>query len=482
MKDFVPHNYQRHGIHHLATNPRCALWAKPGMGKTPMVLAALDLLLTFGAIEPPILVIATKRIADRTWANEAAKWNDFKHLTVVRIKGDAAKRAECLKQHADIFTANYEQLPWLVEHLGEDWPFKVVIADEATKLKNLRCSVRRTRAGSEYLKSEKGSNSRATALARVAFTKVTHLWELTGSPSANGLLDLWGQAFLLDKGQRLGYTFGMYQQRWFERVMRHSNDQYGEIRALPNAQKAITSRLSDLCYAIDPKDWFDLKEPITRTIDVDLPPDVAVKYKQMERTMFAEINGEEIDVFTAAAKTMKCRQLASGTIYVDENGRYEVVHTEKITAIEEIYNECGGTPLLVAYNFKSDRDMMLKNLKGCVDIATPEGFEAFMKGDARYGIGHPQSVGHGIDGLQNVTNVIVFYSSDFNLEYREQMLERIGPTRQFQSGFERPVYVYDLVTKNTVDELIQQRIVTKCSVQEAVMAAMKRLDIDQTKR
>lgn len=475
-KKFKPHDFQVGAIAHLLKNRRAALWAKPGMGKTPMVLAALDTLAVLGEITTPVLVIATKRIAERTWSTEAAKWDDFKHLRVTPVMGNENQRLRALATPSDIYTTNYEQIPWLVDHFGAAWPFSVIVADESTKLKNLRCSLRVNKHGQFFLKGENGSNSRALALARVAFSKITHFWALTGSPSANGLLDLWGQTFFLDNGERLGRTFGAFQSRWFERVMKHHNDKFGELRPRQYAQEQITRRLSDVCYAIDPKDWFDLREPIHHRIEVDLPASVAKAYRQMQRDMFVEINNNGIEAFSASSMIMKCRQLASGTIYTGDNGGYEVAHTEKIQALSEIYNECGGVPLLVAYNFKSDREMLLSKLEGCVDIATPKGFEDFMSGKAKYGIGHPQSVGHGIDGLQHITNVIVFYSSDFNLEYREQMLERIGPTRQFQGGYDRPVYVYDIVAFGTVDEMILNRVETKCSVQEAVFSAMKRLD------
>lgn len=197
--DFTPRRYQELIADFIKAVKRCAVWSSPGTGKTGSTLTALDDLSYVEDIYPA-LIVAPLRVARTTWPNEVRKWNHLKHLRVVVISGTLKERRAALRTPADIYTTNFEQLPWLVEELGDKWPFKTVVADEATKLKGFRL-----RQGTQ----------RAKALARVAHTKIKRFIELTGTPSPNGLQDLWGQAWFIDKGDRLGRTFDAFKQRWF---------------------------------------------------------------------------------------------------------------------------------------------------------------------------------------------------------------------------------------------------------------------------
>lgn len=473
-KKFTPRVYQGLAADHILENPRCALFAKPGMGKTSTVAHALDCLYLGGETEPT-LIVAPLRVARYTWPTEFAKWDDFKGYEVSPIIGNEKQRIAALQRDVPIYTTNYEQLPWLTKHLGNRWRFANIVPDECTKLKNLRVSVRSKKEGS-YIHPEKGGSSRALALAGVAFNKrVKRFIELTGTPAANGLKDLWGQVFFLDQGYRLGRCYGAFEARWFERIMKHRNDKYGELRPKIGAEDEINRKIADLCLALDPKDWFpDLQEPLRFTVKVDMPAKARDLYRKMEREMYIEIANQGVEAFTAASMTMKCRQMAAGFVYIDAaQDIWEPLHDEKIQALEEIYEECGGMPILVSYMFVPDKVRLLRELDGAVDLATDAGLAQFMAGEAKYGLGHPQSIGHGFDGMQEITNVIVFFSGDFNLEYREQIIERIGPVRQLQSGFTRKVLIYDLVAEDTIDEVVLSRLETKCSVQEALFTAMK---------
>ena len=472
---FTPRPYQDLAADHMLNVPRCALFAKPGMGKTSTAAHVIDCLYLAGESAPTI-ILAPKRVARYTWPNEFKKWDDFKGYDVVPIIGTEQQRLAALKRDAPIFTTNYEQLPWLIDHFGSKWPFATIIPDESTKVKNVRVSVRSKKTGS-YIHPEKGGSGRALALSTVAFLpQVKRFIELTGTPASNGLKDLWGQLFFLDMGYRLGRCYGAFEERWFERVMRHRNDKYGELRPRFGAEAEINAKIADLCLALDPKDWFpDLKEPLRFTVTVDLPAKARALYKQMEKEMYIEIRDQGVEAFTASAMTMKCRQMAAGFVWVDrEQEIWEQIHDEKIQALEEIYEECGGVPLLVAYQFVPDMLRLMRELKGAVDLATDEGLRAFMAGEAAYGLGQPASIGFGFDGMQDITNVIVFFSSDFNLEYREQIIERIGPMRQLQSGHQRKVLIYDIVAADTIDEVVLDRLARKCTVQEALFDAMKK--------
>lgn len=473
---FSPRPYQDIAIRHLFGNEKSALFARPGMGKTSSAAAVIDLDIRAGESHP-YLVLAPKRVAKHTWPKEMRKWSDFHHLDVSPIVGTEAERLAALKRDVPIYTMNYEQIPWLLDHFGSRLPFRNLIPDESTKLKNVRVSVRQSSLGKVYLQHESGSSQRAAALARLAFDrKFRRIHLLTGTPAANGLKDLWGQMFFLDSGQRLGRSYGAFEERWFERVMKHRNDKFGELRLRAGAEEEINARVSDLCLALDPKDWFpDLKEPVRFTVRVELPAKARRLYTQMEREMYIELEGKPVEAFTVNSASMKCRQLAAGAVYTDpETEAWAEVHDVKIQALESIFEESGGTPLLVAYQFKSDLARLKAAFPKGVDLATEKGLDKFMKGEASYGFGHPASIGHGFDGLQDITNIIVFFSSDFNLEYRDQIIERIGPVRQLQSGHERKVLIYDIVAEDTVDEAVIERLETKCSVQEAFFTAMKR--------
>lgn len=479
VRTFQARPYQDLAIRHLFAKERSGLFAKPGMGKTSSSWAVIDLDIRAGESHP-YLVLAPKRVARDTWVNEARKWADFHHLDVAPIIGDEEARLRALARDVPVYTVNYDMIPWLIEHFGSRWPFRNIISDESTKLKNVRVSVRTSSLGKVYLQSESGGSKRAAALASLTYNrKLRRFHILTGTPAANGLKDLWGQMFFLDHGARLGRSYGAFEERWFERVMRHRNDKFGELRPRAGAEDEINERVADLCLALDPKDWFpDLKEPSRFTVEVHLPPAARALYDRMEREMYIEIANTGVEAFSASAKTMKCRQLAAGAVFTDPEAKeWAPVHDAKVEALEDVWEECGGIPILVAYHFRPDLERLLKAFPDGADLATDKGLKRFMKGEARFGFAQPASVGHGLDGMQDVTNVIVFFSSDYNLEYREQVIERIGPVRQLQSGHKRKVLIYDLVAVDTIDEVVLEVVEGKASVQEALFAAMKKRGI-----
>ena len=440
----------------LRNTVRCALWAGMGMGKTTATLFLLVLLKLLGTLEPgPILVIGPKRVARDTWPDDAKKFVEFRHLRITPLtECSPAERRSRLKCPSDVFTINYELLPWLVEHFGARWPFRTVIADEADRLKGFR-----TKQGGD----------RAQQLARVAHNLCKRFIELTGTPSPNGLKDLWGQIWYLDRGLRLGTTYTAFLDRWFR-----TNPYTGKIEPMPHSDKEIHALLADICLTIDPRDWYDLKVPIVETVKVTLPPAARRIYKELEKEMYAQLEcGGEVEVFNAAALTNKCLQLANGAVYTTYP-KWAPIHDEKIEALESLLNESGAMPVLCAYSFKSDVARLTKAFPKAALLSTTRGMAAFKAGDSPLGLAHPASMGHGIDGLQLVTNIICRFGHDWNLGNRLQMLERIGPMRQVQAGFDRPVWVYDLVATDTIDETVIAAHAHKQTVQDALLWAMRR--------
>jgi hypothetical protein len=470
LRDFEPRAWQPSMIDHAIQHERCALFAGMGVGKGVAALTALDAVSLVDDVYPA-LVLGTLRVARKVWTTEAAKWKHLRHLRVQKVIGSAAERAAGLRQPGDIFTLNYENLPWLVERLGDDWPFKTVIADESTRLKNFRL---------------KQGGVRAQALGKLAHTKVRRWINLTGTPSPNGLKDLWGQTWFLDAGQRLGRTWDGFESRWFayKRIRDAITHKVGVLPVImPSADAEIHGRIRDICLSIDLKDYVDLQEPVRIRVPIELPPRVRASYREMEREMFMAIAGHDIEAVNAASKSIKCLQLAAGAVYVDpaatDDGHPKArefieVHDRKLEALGDIIGDAGGMPVLVAYQFKSDLARLLRAFPQGRALRTEQDEDDFKAGRIPVLFAHPASAGHGIDGFQDVTNILVFFSHWWDMELRDQIIGRIGPVRQMQSGHQRPVFIYDIVAEDTVDELVLARHESKRSVQDLLLEAMKR--------
>ena len=452
--EFVSRPYQDLIIDHIVNTQRCAVWSGMGTGKTVATLTALDILQMVE--DGPALVVAPLRVALGTWPDEALKWEHLKGVNVSAIVGTEKERIAAIKAPAQVYTTNYEQLVWLVAYHGDKWPYATVVLDESTKVKSFRL---------------RQGGKRAQALGSIAHTRIKRIIELTGTPASNGLKDLWGQAWFLDAGGRLGRTFSAFSQRWFT----PDRSGFGMV-PMKGSQAEIQDKLRDVCLTIEAKDWFDLRVPIISNIEVTLPVKARKHYKEMEKEMFTSLDtGHEVEAFNAAAKTQKCLQIANGAMYVGEGAaEWTELHKAKLEALESIIEEASGMPVLVAYHFKSDLARLLKAFpKGRQLDKNPQTIRDWNKGKIPILFAHPASAGHGLN-LQDGGNIIVFFGLNWNLEEHLQIIERIGPTRQMQAGYDRPVFIYRIIAKATVDELVLERLETKREVQDILMAAMKR--------
>lgn len=451
---FTPRPYQGMIIEHILGSKRCAVWAGMGTGKTVATLTAIEAILMVE--DGPVLVVAPLRVATGTWPDEVLKWEHLRGMNIVAITGTEKERVEAIRSPAQVYTTNYEQLVWLVAYWGDRWPYRTVVLDESTRVKSFRL---------------RQGGKRAQALGSIAHTRINRLVELTGTPASNGLKDLWGQAWFIDAGNRLGRTFTAFSQRWFQTA----RDGFG-LEPMRHAQKEIQDKLRDVCLTIEAKDWFDLKEPIINDIMVTLPPKARKHYKDMEKEMFTSLDsGHEVEAFNAAAKTQKCLQIANGAMYVGEGAvEWRELHKAKIEALESIVEEAAGMPVLVAYNFKSDLARLLKAFpQGRHLDKNPQTIRDWNEGKIPLLFAHPASAGHGLN-LQDGGNILVFFAVNWNLEEHLQIIERIGPTRQMQAGHDRPVFIHRILAKGTVDELVLERLETKREVQDILMDAMKR--------
>jgi SNF2 family DNA or RNA helicase len=352
---------------------------------------------------------------------------------------------------ADIYTTNYENIPWLVEFWGKNWPYRAVVADESTRLKGFRLS---------------HGGKRTAALSKVA--KSTYRWlNLTGTPLPNGPVDLWGQMWFVDYGYRLGRTFTAFTDRWFDKW------EYS-LTPRPGAEEEIMSLISDVTISIRAKDWFDdLDEPVPMPVYLDMPARARSVYDDMEAEMFAELDSaDDVEAFTAATRNMKCCQMANGAVYTHQEGEpvaWSLVHDTKLQALKDISDEVNNAPLMVVYNFKHDKERILKAFPEARVFESEQDRLDWNAGKIQKMLVHPDSAGHGLN-FQDGGCIAVFFSQTWNLESRLQVIERIGPVRQLQAGHPRPVLSYELLMRDTTDEIMYERVATKATVQDTMRA------------
>lgn len=454
--NFRPRDYQKAVIEWIAGHARSNVWAGMGTGKTAATLTALDAL-TFVEDPFPALVLAPLRVANSTWPGEVRKWGNLHGLQL--LNGSGTRDFGGVKV-PDVLTVNYDNVTALVNHFGGRWPFRTVVADESTRLKSFR-----PRQGAK----------RAGALGRVAHSRTRRWVNLTGTPAPNGYADLWGQQWFVDAGDRLGRTFDAFERRWFAWRRSDPKDPFKKTRFLvPGAEQQINELLRDCTITVRASDFLDLPPLIENVIEVELPAQARRHYRELEREMFTVLStGEEVSAVNAAGKTMKCLQAANGALYINDQGAWQELHGEKVEALRSVVEEAAGMPVLVAYHFKSDLARLRAAFPaGRVLDANPRTLDDWNAGKVPLLFVHPAAAGHGLN-LQHGGNILVFFGLWWDLEQHEQVIERIGPTRQAQSGYKRPVYVHRIVARRTVDELVLRRLETKASVQDILLAAMK---------
>lgn len=445
---------------------RINVWAGMGMGKTGASLDALDKLAVVE--DGPTLVVGPLRVAEVTWPDEVAKWDHIaSRWACSAIVGTKEARLKALKADANLFTVNFENVPWLCDHLTAGkgrWPFKRVIFDESTRLRGFRL---------------KQGTAQAKSLGKLAHTQIERWVNLTGTPAPNGLIGLWGQNWFVDEGRALGRTFTAFQDRWFQRGREKIELSGGGhfdrpvTRPVEWADEEITERLKSCTISLATKDWFpDLREPIVNVIKVRLPTKARLHYRQMEKDYFTQVRSAEIEAVHAASKSIKLLQIASGAVY-DADHIWHHLHDEKLYAVQSVLEEAAGAPVLVVYWWKPTLERLAKAFKkGCV-VKTAETIRAWNRGQIPIGFVHSASLGHGVS-LQDGSNVICHVDQWWDLEKHDQINERLGALRQMQSGYDRDVFQHYIVAEGTLDEDVVERRKTKSSVQDALMRAMRK--------
>lgn len=474
---FTPRQYQeliiRFGLDHARGN----VFSGMGTGKSVSVIAIYDILRTLGEARR-MCVIAPKRVALSTWPAEIEKWHEaFGHLKIAAAVGTPEQRLAAVRSSPDILCINYDSIEWLIEGYGDRWPFDMVAADESTRLKGLRVGTKVSVKGNEFVSGQ--GAKRARSLADIAHKKVRRWLNLTGSPAPNGIIDLWGQQWFIDGGQRLGRSFTDFERRFFRTFQVEG---YTRWEPKGHAQREVEDLMRDCSISIDARDWFPIKEPIESRIMIDLPPKARAAYDRMQSELFAQIEREGLDRVAVEAhsnggKAGKCLQIANGTVY-HEDREWVEVHREKLDALESVLEEANGESVLIRYTHIPDRERILKAFgkrRKPVRFLDAKG-EAQRDWDAGkcHLLCHAKSAGHGLN-LQLGGRILCDYSQDYDLEHDEQIIERIGPTRQMQAGLDRSVFRRRIVARDTLEETaVLPRLAEKITVQEAFKRAMRK--------
>ena len=442
---FVPYPYQEAAIRWVLDRPASGLFLGMGMGKTVVTLTAINELL-FDRLEAArVLVIAPLRVARDTWAREAAKWDHLRRLRVSVVLGDARERLAALERPAEVYVINRENVPWLCETLF-DWPFDMVVIDELSSFKSVQAK-------------------RFKALRKVR-GRIRRIVGLTGTPAPNGLIDLWPQIYLLDRGERLGKTVGAYRARYFTPDRANGHIVYS-YRLLPGADEAIQARIADVCMSLRKEDYLSLPGQLYETVEITPPPALLKQYRQFERDRIMEaMDGDgEIVALNAAALTGKLLQFANGAIY-DDNGNSHRIHNLKLDALEDLIEAANGEPVLVFYAFKHDRDRIMRRVS-CRELVTSEDIDAWNRKEIPVAIAHPASVGHGLN-LQEGGHIIIWFGLTWSLELYQQANERLN-----RPGQTHVCRIYHLVLKGTHDERVLAALERKDTSQRALIDALR---------
>lgn len=447
---YKPHEYQKYAIEFIKKNPIAAILLDMGMGKTSIVLSALNELMYDSFEVTKVLIIAPLRVARNTWSDEIKKWDHLNGIRYSIVVGTAAERLEALKVDADIYIINRENVPWLIEDSGMAFDYDCVVVNELSSFKNWQAK-------------------RFKALMKVR-PKIRRIVGLTGTPSSNGLMDLFAEFKVLDMGERLGRFISQYRVNYFKPDRMNGPIIY-TYKLLPGAEERIYNRISDITISMKATDYLDMPELISNEYKVYLDDDERSKYEEMKDELVLQLPGGEITAANAASLSGKLSQLANGAIY-DDDGSVNAFHERKLDALEDLIESANGKPILVAYWFKHDLARItesLNKLKVVFEkLDSDKSIEKWNAGELQVGLIHPASAGHGLN-LQSGGNVIVWFGITWSLELYQQTIARLW--RQGQTS--GTVTVIHIVTEDTVDERILKALEAKDQTQSALIDAVK---------
>lgn len=437
------HEYQKRAIQFIIDTKRCALWLDMGLGKTTSTLTAISDLQDSLAIDKA-LVIAPLRVANTVWKQEAAQWHHLRHMDVAICTGTEQNRMSVLQRDANIYVINRENVEWLVNHYGSKWPFDCVVIDESSSFKN-------------------ATSKRFRALKKVHVIP-DYMILLTGTPSPNGLLDLWSQTYLIDRGEALGRTVTAFKQRYFE-------TDYMGYKHTPRvgSPERIYELLAPMTISMSADDYLELPDRIDLIESVQLPPAAMKAYQVFEDTLLAQLpDGEMVEAMNAAVLANKLLQNANGALYTDTLGNWSEVHSAKLDALVDLVEQNSNENLLIAYNYKSD----LERIKAKFPTARtldkdPQTVIDWNAGRIKMLLAHPASAGHGLN-LQQGGSMIIWFAMNWSLELYQQFNARLH-----RQGQDKPVRIVHMVVNKTIDERVMGVLASKDKSQSALLKALK---------
>ena len=482
-KPWTPHAYQKKAVKFLLEHAASALFLDPGLGKTSITLAAIKLLKQKKVLDK-VLLIAQLRVCYSVWPKEVEKWNDFEHLKVVVLHGP--NKEALLKEDADVYVINPEGLDWLLQVKKT----KVVSPKTGKVTTKVDVDLRRWKTfGFDTLVIDELSKFKHTSTNRFKSLKLVlntfrRRWGLTGSPASNGLMDLFGQCYILDQGRTLGHYITHYRMKYFN----PSHDGFSWVLR-EGADEEIYERLAPLALRMAADDYLDMPTLIENNIRVDLPGDVLQVYSQLEDDLIAKLGDGVVVASNAAAASMKCRQVVNGGIYLDPDIEKLVkapkskrewlnLHTEKVDALADLIEELQGSPLLVAYDFEHDLDRLRERLGqdvpyiggGVSAKRSAELEKAWNAGELPVLLGHPQAMAHGLN-LQEVGHHVCWHSLTWDFELYDQFIRRVLR----QGNKSKKVFVHHIIAKGTIDEVVLSALKSKRKGQNALFDALKKL-------
>lgn len=441
---YVAHNYQNYAKNFILAHKVSALFLDCGLGKTITTLTAINELMYDSFEISKVLIIAPLRVAQSTWKDEIEKWDHLNLLRYSIVVGDEKERLKALKQNSDIYIINRENVDWLVTKSGIDFNFDMLVIDELSSFK-----------------SNTSKRFKSLLKIRPYFERVVGL---TGTPSSNGLMDLWAEFRVLDLGERLGRYITHYRNEYFLPDKRNGAIIFS-YKPQPNAEERIYRRLADMTISMKSTEYLKMPELILNELEINLDEEDQMKYKKFKKEMVMTIQEKEIDAINAASLSNKLIQLANGSIYDDDKKFYEI-HNKKLDKLEEIIESANGKPVLVAYWFKADKERIEKRFK-VREIKTADDIKQWNMGMINLALIHPASAGHGLN-LQSGGSTLVWFSLTWSLELYQQTNARL-----YRQGQKDTVVIHHLITKNTIDKDIMKSLKRKDKTQEALMRAVK---------
>lgn len=447
---YNPHKFQQFAIDFIMNHPVAAVFYDMGMGKTSLTCMAIKKLMYEEFEINKVLIIAPLRVAKNTWPSELEKWDELKGLRYSVVVGTAAERVRALKADADIYIINRENIPWLVEKSGVPFSFDMVIIDELSSFKSWQ-------------------SKRFRSLMKVR-PLVKRMVGLTGTPSSNGLMDLFAEFRVLDMGERLGRFIGQYRLNYFKPDRMNGPIVYS-YKLLPGAEEAIYDKISDITISMKATDYLDMPELISREYPVYLDEKEKKLYEDLKKDLVLQDSDNEITAANAASLSNKLSQMASGAVYADD-GTIIDIHTKKLDALEDIVESACGKPIMVVYWYKHDYMRITERLTKLgvkyQKLDTDESIAEWNRGNLPVALAHPAAVGHGINAQQG-GSTMVFFSINWSLELYQQTVARLW--RQGQNS--KTVVVEHIITKDTIDERVLKALESKDISQSALIDAVK---------